>query len=76
MHENTQVKEKWTVLTKYIDFENPEDETKLLEEIVNLWVTIRGFSLAATWLETFKQQIKVNTKRKKVYVSLLYQSRV
>ena len=62
---NIQVQEKWTVLTKYVDFENPEDETKLLEEIVNLWVTIRGFSLAATWLETFKQQVKVNTKRKK-----------
>jgi len=42
---NIQVQEKWTVLTKYVDFENPEDETKLLEEIVNLWVTIRGFSL-------------------------------
>ena len=62
---NTQVQEKWTVLTKYIDFEKPDDEIKLLEEIVNLWVTIRGFSVAATWLETFKQQVKVNTKKKK-----------
>jgi len=32
----TQVQEKWTALTKYIDFENPEDETKILEEIANL----------------------------------------
>jgi len=71
---NTQVQEKWSVLTKYIDYEKPDDETKLLEEIVKLWVTICGFFLAVTWLETFKQQVKVNTKKKKVYASLLYQS--
>jgi len=26
-----------------------------MKEIVSLWITIRGFSLAVTWLETYKQ---------------------
>ena len=35
------------------DIDKPEN-SELLTEIVNLWVTIRGFSMAASWLEEYK----------------------
>ena len=32
-----------------------EDETKvLLELVVNMWITIRGFSYASAWMEKVK----------------------
>jgi len=40
--------------TEEIDFPE-EEECHLLKEIISLWVTVRGFSLAATWLKTYKQ---------------------
>jgi len=54
------IKCKWNVLTEDIDFPE-EEEYHLLKEIISLWVTIRGFSLAATWLETYKQSASKNT---------------
>ena len=71
---NEQVLEKWRVLTKYIEFEKPKEKMRLLEDTVNLWITIRGFSLAATWLDTYKLNAKISTKKRKVYASLFYQN--
>ena len=43
----------WMLVSQDID--NMEHSEGLLREIVNLWVTIRGFSLAASWMEEFKK---------------------
>lgn len=43
----------WTLLCQCIEKE--EDVVWLLAEIVKLYVTIRGFSIAAMWMEQFKR---------------------
>lgn len=53
----------WTILS--VDIPVEEHAMQLLEEIVGLWVTIRGFSIAGGWLETYKHITKVNTARSK-----------
>ena len=42
----------WSFVSQDIDDEDASQE--LLYEIASLWVTIRGFSLASTWLEQYK----------------------
>ena len=56
-----EVQFKWTFLSIAIDSE--EEVQELLHEIVQLWVTVRGFSIAASWMETYKQATK-QTKQK------------
>ena len=42
-----------------------EDEsTELLHEVIELWLTIRGFSAAGAWMEYYKQNKKVTIKGK------------
>lgn len=36
---------------------------KLLAEVVTLWVTIRGFSLAASWMEAYKKHKHKTTQK-------------
>ena len=49
----------WTI-TADIDDENLSHE--LLSHVVNLWLTIRGFSAAGAWMEYYKQCKDVRTK--------------
>ena len=48
-----------------VDISNEEDAIKLLREIVTLWITIRGFSIAGEWLEKYKQHKKSGTSKSK-----------
>ena len=50
--------------TKSQCIDSEEANTELLEEIVQLWVTVRGFAMTATWLETFKVQSNTTTAKK------------
>ena len=61
--EDADVQFYWTLLSQDID--NEDEAIKLLEEIVIMWVTVRGFSLASTWLEQYKnaKQITVSKNR-------------
>ena len=34
-----------------------------LTEIINLWVTIRGYSIAASWMEVYKGNEKKNVQK-------------
>ena len=52
---------KWTLVSQ--DLDTYEEGQELLQEVVHLWVTIRGFSIASTWIETYKQATK-QTKQK------------
>jgi hypothetical protein len=51
----------WALINQDID--KPEDAEALLVEIVKLWVTIRGFSLAASWMEEYKKNSKKTTQK-------------
>ena len=42
-----------------------EEKKELLFRIVDLWVTIRGFSFARSWMEMYKQANKKGTQRVK-----------
>ena len=49
------------------DIEEEENSEVLLAEIINLWITIRGFSLSASWMEEYKKQ----SKSQLVYINQL-----
>ena len=46
----------WCLLSPDID--NHEQSQELLSEIITLWVTVRGFSLTASWMEEFKNKVR------------------
>ena len=46
---NDSVQFFWTMLS--VDIDGEEQVVNLLKEIIGLWVTIRGFSIAGTWME-------------------------
>ena len=54
----------WSPLTG--DIYDDDDAQELLDRIVKLWVTIRGYSsLTASWLEDYKKATKKSTKKSK-----------
>ena len=50
--DNEEVNRQWESLSAH--FDDPNQRSVLLREIVQLWVNARGFSLAASWLEQYK----------------------
>ena len=46
----------WTLLSQ--DIEEEENSKGLLSEIVSLWITIRGYSITASWMEEYKKKNK------------------
>ena len=50
----------WAVVT--CDLDDEDLSVELLQHIIELWVTIRGFSAAGAWLEHYKQNIQSGTK--------------
>lgn len=67
--DNDTIQFYWTLLSQEID--NPDHAHELLEEIVKLWVTVRGFSLTATWMEAYKQKEKKTIQNRLAYVKVL-----
>lgn len=59
--QNEDVQFYWTLLSQ--DIESPEDSYVLLGEIIKLWVTVRGFAMAASWMELYKTKEKQNTQK-------------
>ena len=57
---NDDVLFRWTAVTSDLDDEDLAKE--LLQHIVELWVTISGFSAAGAWMEYYKQHIENTTK--------------
>ena len=54
----------WTLLS--IDILSEDQAVKLLKEIVGLWFTIRGFSIAGTWMEYYlKDSLTKESKKGK-----------
>ena len=57
---NDDVLFSWTAVTSDLDDEDFAKE--LLQHIVELWVTIHGFSAAGAWMEYYKQHIENTTE--------------
>ncbi len=50
----------WSLLV--VDL-STDEEVELLKRVVKLWITVRGFSIAASWLESYKEANKVTVKK-------------
>ena len=55
----------WLIATADFDVDDYEVHDTLLLKIVELYVTVRGFSLASGWLEKYKQCTRKSTQRTK-----------
>ena len=51
----------WSMLSVDVDIE--EDANELLVNIIDMWLTIRGFSIAGSLLEEYKRIAKTNTSK-------------
>ena len=61
--EDSDVQFYWSLLST--DIEDLSDADELLKEIVELWLTIRGFSIAGQWMEMYKKKSMKTTKKNK-----------
>ena len=59
---NDEVQFMWSMLSVDID---DSFSYELLDDIIKLWVTIRGFSTVSAWMEEYKQTTKTNTQKSK-----------
>ena len=59
--DDNEVQWYWLLLCQDID--SKEDANELLTDIITLWVTIRGFSICAMWMEQYKQEIGKGTRK-------------
>ena len=48
-----------------VDIDGEEESVELLRDIVELWLTIRGFSIAGQWMEIYKKCSSKTTKKSK-----------
>ena len=51
----------WTLIS--LDIDNEDYTTELLQEIIALWLTVRGYSVAASWMEQYKIHNRKTTKK-------------
>ena len=59
--QNDEVQFHWALLSQVID--SPDNAELLLMEIIKLWVTVRGYSMIASWMEVYKKQQKKNSQK-------------
>ena len=62
----------WLLLS--CDITDEDDAICLLKEIIGLWLTIRGFSIATSWLEEYKMKTATTQKTKGLRKSLKQKS--
>ena len=53
----------WTLVSA--DIHASDDAYELLQAVIKLWVTIRGYSLTATWMEQHKRASQNSSHKKK-----------
>ena len=58
----------WTMLS--VDIDSEQESVELLKEIVELWLTIRGFSITGQWMEIYKYSAKTTKKSKSLRKTL------
>ena len=62
-HEDTDVQFYQLLLST--DLETSDLTEELLRDIIELWLNIRGFSIARQWMEVYKQNKSKTTKKSK-----------
>lgn len=60
---DTDVQFVWARLSS--DIKEEEHAIHLLKEIIGLWLTIRGFSIASAWTEQYKRATNTNSQKSK-----------
>lgn len=60
--EDTDIHFSWLLLCLELDDDDLSKE--LLSLVVEMWITIRGFSMASAWVEFYKQSMQTCTKKK------------
>ena len=45
--------------------EDEDINQELLQQIIHLWINIRGFSLSKAWMENYKVATTATTRKKK-----------
>ena len=60
--EDTDIQFSWLLLC--LDLDDDEMSKELLGLVVEMWITICGFSMASAWVEYYKQSKKTCTKKK------------
>ena len=63
MHEDTDVQFYWSLLLTDLETSNLAEE--LPRDIIELWLNIRGFSVAGQWMEVYKHNKSTTTKKAK-----------
>ena len=53
----------WSLLS--VDIRDDKDSLELLRRVVELWLTIRGYSMSKMWMENYKCTVNTTTKGKK-----------
>ena len=53
----------WSLLS--VDIRDDKDSLELLRRVVELWLTIRGYSMSKMWMENYKCAVNTTTKGKK-----------
>ena len=61
--ESSEVATHWSAIAQPITEE--ADRSVLLQDIVALWVTMRGFSMASAWMEQFKRAREAHVRKKR-----------
>ena len=69
---NDDVQLYWHIATAAFEVDVIDVSNSLLRMIVELYVTIRGFSYANGWIEQYKQTHKRSTQRSKGLCKNLY----
>ena len=61
----------WTLISQ--DIEKEDHAIELLLDIADMWVKIRGFSLASSWLEEYKKKLELQRVEhfEKIYTAKL-----
>ena len=60
---DTDVQFVWAHLSS--DIKEEDHAIHLLKEIIGLWLTIRGFSIASAWTEQYKRATNTNSQKSK-----------
>ena len=67
---NDDVEFYWLIATANFEIDEREVHLELLHKIVELYVTVRGFSFASAWLEKYKQRTKRVHNDQRVFVEI------
>jgi len=63
--EDEDVQFYWIISTADFEIDDMETHDLLLYKIVELFITMHGFSKASAWMEKYKQSVKKTTQRSK-----------